>query len=110
MRKSTFELYGITGGFEAFTNDDHWNGWECPLFTREEGLRLVGAWNSQNEDEENSGRGVARYDGEHDRFDFTLGGEVDTFEAQMVEGLKLYPIGAFGWCWEEREGSPLEME
>ncbi len=103
MRKSTFGMYGINGAFQGYTSDDHWNGWECPFFAREEGLRIMEAWNSQNEDEENSGRGVARYDDLSDRFEFALGDEVDTFEAQMVEGLKLYPIGAYGWCWEERE-------
>jgi hypothetical protein len=103
MRKPTFELYGINGEFEAFANDDHWNGWECPLFTREEGLRFVEAWNAQGKDEKASGRGEALYDSEHDRFEFTLGREVDTFEPQMVEGLKPYPIRAYGWCWEECE-------
>jgi hypothetical protein len=34
MRKSRFQLFGIEGAFEAFTKDDHWNGWECPFFTR----------------------------------------------------------------------------
>ncbi len=101
MRESRFELFGIEGTFEAFTADDHWNGWECPFFTRSEGLRLVEAWNAVSD--EASGRGPSRYDGEADRFEFTLGGEVDRFESEAVDGVMLYPIGAYGWCWEECE-------
>ncbi len=102
MRRSTFELFGIEGAFEAFTADDHWNGWECPFFTREEGLRLVETWNTATD--EASGRGPARYDGGKDQFEFTLGGELDTFGAESVEEVTLYPIGAYGWCWEEQDG------
>ncbi len=53
--------------------------------------------------DEESGRGTARYDAGKDRFEFTLGGEVDIFGAESVEGIRLYPIGAYGWCWEECE-------
>ena len=84
---------------EGFTADDHWNGWECPYFTRSEGLKLVEAWNAVSD--EASERGPARHD--NDRFEFTLGGEVDTFGAESIEGVRLYPIGAYGWCWEECE-------
>ena len=101
MRKSSFKLFGIEGEFEGFTADDRWTGWECPFFTRSEGLKLVEAWNAVSDEE--SGEGPARYDAESDHFEFTLGGEVDSFEAQTVEGVKLYPIGAYGWCWEECE-------
>jgi len=101
MKALRVELLGIAGEFVALTEGDHWNGWECPYFTREEGLRLVEAWNAVTD--EASGRGPARYDIDNDRFEFTLGGEVDTFGAESVEGVKLYPIGAYGWCWEECE-------
>ena len=83
MRKSSFELLGIEGTFEGFTADDHWNGWECPYFTRSEGLKLVEAWNAVSD--EASERGPARHD--NDRFEFTLGGEVDTFGAESIEGV-----------------------
>ncbi len=104
MRKSSFRLFGIEGAFEGFTGDDHWNGWECPFFTRSEGLSLVEAWNAPSEDQVVSYRGSARYDIQNDRFEFTVGGEVDTFGPESIEGVTLYPIGAYGWCWEECEG------
>jgi hypothetical protein len=100
MRFSSFELFGIEGAFEAFTADDHWNGWECPFFTRSEGLSLVEAWNAARDE----ARGPARYDIQNDRFEVTLGGEIDTFGPESIEGVTLYPIGAYGWCWEECGG------
>jgi hypothetical protein len=100
MEITRFELFGIEGSFEGVTNGDHWNGWECPRFTLEESLRFVDAWNAPVED---CGRGPARYDSEGDFFEFTIEGETDRFGPEIVEGVKLYPIGACGWCWETPE-------
>ena len=27
--------------------------------------------------------------------------EVDRYSAEVIGGIGLYPIGAYGWCWEE---------
>ncbi len=40
IKKTRFELFGSEGTFEGFTKGDHWNGWECPFFTRAEGLKF----------------------------------------------------------------------
>jgi len=101
IRKSRFQLVGIEGSFQAFTRGDHWNGWDCPFFTRIEGQRLVEAWNSQLEGEDVSERGQARYDGTQNRFEFVLSGELDAFDAKVIDESELYPIGAYGWCWTE---------
>jgi hypothetical protein len=103
MRKSGFELLGIEGTFEGFTNGDDWNGWDCPSFTKMEGQRFVEAWNSQLQGQETSERGQARYDGTNNRFEFVLSEEVETFNAELINGVELYAIGAHGWCWEECE-------
>jgi hypothetical protein len=102
MRKSRFRLFDIEGAFEAFTKDDHWNGWECPFFTRAEGMRLVEAWNALGKDEA-YGRDPARYVVEKDCFEFMLEGEIDSYSAEATGGIELYPIGEYGWCWEEED-------
>jgi len=100
MKTSRFALFGVKGTFEAFSKGDDWNGWACPWFTYPEALRFVDAWNAPVED---CGRGPARYDSERDLFEFTIEGETDRFEPEVIDGVKLYPIGAYGWCWEECE-------
>jgi hypothetical protein len=105
LQKSRFTLSGIIVELEGFTKGETWNGWACPLFTHSQALRLVEAWNVPNEQLENMGRGSARYDAESDCFLFEIEGEVDRFEAEIIEGVKLYPIGAHGWCWEQSHPS-----
>jgi hypothetical protein len=61
---------------------------------------LVEAWNALGRNEA-CGRGPARYEAENDRFELLLEGEVDTFGAEPHGDIKLYPIRAYGWCWEE---------
>ena len=100
MEKARFGLFGVEGSFEGFTDGDRWNGWECPRFTLDEGLRFVDSWNAPVED---CGRGPARYDSEGDFFEFTIEGEIDRFVSELIDGVKLYPIGAYGWCWEGSE-------
>jgi len=100
VKTSRFALFGVKGTFEAFSKGDDWNGWACPWFTYPEALRFVDAWNAPVEDR---GRGPARYDSERALFEFTIEGETDRFEPEAIDGVKLYPIGAYGWCWEECE-------
>ncbi len=101
MRKTRFELVGIKGSFEGFTTGDLWNGWACPYFTRMEGQRVVLVWNSQLEGQNE--RGQASFNGTDNCFEFLLSGEVDRFGAEVIDGVDLYPIGTFGWCWMECE-------
>jgi hypothetical protein len=80
--------------FDAFTQGETWNGWARPYFTFEQAQGILKAHCSQ-------GR-KAWYDEECDAFAFEFNeGEVDKFPAEAVEGLKLYPIGAGCWIWEE---------
>jgi hypothetical protein len=102
-RKSRFEIIGIKGSFEAYTKDEKWNGWDCPFFIRMEGQRFVAAWNSQLQGQDTPERGQALYDGTNNRFEFVLSGEVESFNAVVINEMELYPIGACGWCWQECE-------
>jgi hypothetical protein len=100
MEKRRFELFCVKGPFEGFTTGDNWNGWACPYFTLEEGLRLVEAWKAPVE---YSGLGPAWYDAGNDVFEFTIEDQTDSFGPEVVDGMKLYPIAAHGCCWEESE-------
>lgn len=71
-----------------------WNGWACPHFTREEGLRLVGMMGGQLRfdaaadsfiDVPGAFGGQAQYDGR----DWEIDGRQ----------VHLYGIGSGAWCW-----------
>lgn len=80
--------------FEGLTHGDTWNGWARPFFTFDQAQRIVEAHRS------NGMR--AWYDHAQDAFGFEFSEEeVDTFPAEVVEGRRLYPVGAGCWIWEE---------
>ncbi len=69
----------------------NWNGYACPYFTKEVGLRIVDAMRQHG--------GEHEYDEAFDTFKFVGDFEPEIFDAVEVEGKKLYAIGAFAWCW-----------
>lgn len=98
MREAKFSLEVLGEKcFDAFTQGETWNGWACPYFTFDQAQQLVKAFQE---------RGVkAWYDEHSDAFTFEVEGgetvkEVDTFQAEEVNGKKFYPIGAFCWIWD----------
>jgi hypothetical protein len=95
LRESLFQLDFIEGkSFRGFTQGENWNGFACPLFTREQSLYLVDAWREAGY--------KAAYDEATDAFVFQMAdGEQDAFPGKDVAGKKLYPIGAFCWIWDE---------
>ena len=108
--------------FEGYTEGDRWNGWACPYFTKEVGMEIL-------EKNFNSEYYYGFYNEEHDAFIFNMEddvkytiedlkedfdlckelcekyGYVDIFEGQdiMYNGnpIHVYPIGAYGWIWDE---------
>lgn len=95
MRKAQFliDLYGDKV-FDGYTQGETWNGWACPYFTFEQAERLVQA---------HSEKGFrAWYDADSDAFSFEIeaSDDIDSFSAQEIEGIKLYPIGTGCWIWE----------
>ncbi len=95
LRETSFYLDFLEGhNFNGFTENEEWNGFACPLFTREQGIQLVGAWRETGQS--------AEYDENSDSFIFNMAdGEQDIFLAKEVDGQKLYPIGASCWIWSE---------
>jgi hypothetical protein len=78
-----------------------WNGWACPSFTLEAGKRIVAEWNG-------SDGTTLSYDEQRDAFvyvDPSYPEEPEIYGAETITvngaPVKAYPIGAFGWTWEE---------
>ncbi len=116
LRSTRFstDLTGEDTFFEGFTRGESWNGFSCPYFTFEQGQRIVEATNKAaaewhlRDPEFNTFYG--RYDSQRDAFVFYYKLEADSqtpeqdwdiFPGEMLEGMKLYPIGAGGWAWTE---------
>ena len=87
----------------GWTQGSDWNGWAVPHFEFREAQRLVQLH------QRTYGPESAWYDADDDEFAFILDGDdvPETFPASEIvaEGktLKVYPIGAGCWIWEEVE-------
>jgi|GEM_PF-2057575 len=91
--------------FKGMTYGQHWNGWECPLFTYEVMLEIMKDWNYQlNYD-------LVTYDKDKDIFkiwDKDYGDEEDeedTYisEPSIIDDVKYYSMGyCFIWTKVER--------
>jgi len=109
FRKTYFTIDEEGHLFEGYTTDKTWNGWECPFFTLEVGMQLVEHFNSD--------KYPAYYDANKDTFVFCMTeddnpDEYSKYSSKEVEiesvKLKLYPIGAFSWIWDE--ATPEELQ
>lgn len=94
--------YSIDGGqaYSGHSTGRRWNGWECPLFTREVAEQIL------------SDAGLKfDYLAESDQFrvlnEYAHPEEDPCEYAQGIEhaGVRLYPI-MDGWCWDEVTGEP----
>lgn len=96
MQSSLFSISLLDGEtFEAYTDGEDWNGWARPYFTFDSARQLVAAWIGQG--------WKAAYNEDEDTFSFeeATDGEVEKFPPVVVDGRKLYPIGAGSWIWED---------
>lgn len=82
--------------YMGFTQGQYWNGWECPYFTLEVAQQVAKDFSVFDD--------KLIYDEKSDSFIYSTEdypeGEFDTFSPVIIDGKKLYPIGAFSWCWE----------
>lgn len=95
--------------FDAYTDGSRWNGWACPLFTREQADKVVTFLNTGADEQKAAERGPrARYDAERDayivHFDDGFDDGPDVYAGINVttpdgQSLRLYPIGAWGCTW-----------
>jgi hypothetical protein len=82
---------------EGMTYGNYWNGWGCPYFTKENGLKVV----------EYCGFDLT-YSEEKDAFihtDEDCDDEDNTteFDSTLIDGVKYYAIGSHSWCWHEKD-------
>lgn len=83
--------------FACFVYEDRpkWNGYACPLFTREVAQELLNAIAPEG----------WSYDSAKDQFLVNCdGGGPEEYAAINTEHGVLYGVGAYGWCWEEVDG------
>lgn len=104
MRPTQFKIESLGYEFfDGFTKDEKWNGWNCPYFTFEQSRNIVKNYNQIRRiiGAEN----LARYDSATDAFIFPADDEdeQESFAAIVNNNQKFYPIGAFGWIWEEAD-------
>lgn len=108
FRKTKFEIEN-GNQYEGYTKGEHWNGWECPRFTKEVGLQIV--------EEINTFDSKAWFDESKDKFCFDLdntGEDIYEFEGYNIKvgdggTLHVYPIGAWCWIWDEVEEEEEEI-
>jgi hypothetical protein len=97
LRQAKFQMDYLDGKFDGFTADDTWNGWGCPYFTFEQAQAYLAAHNKTVGGAD--GCKPAFYDADSDAFVFPMDEYDDRYDATVIDGQKLYPIGAYGWCW-----------
>lgn len=93
MRPTRFTIDSLDGTFDGHTQDEDWNGWAVPYFTYEQALTVLAACQKANQH--------GFYDAVSDRFIFSFKDEDESYEAEEIDGLKVYPVGARNWIWEE---------
>lgn len=96
------------GCFEGYTTSNIWNGWQCPLFNKENADKICKAYNNEfcqmRYDEENdcyiADYPVDEYSEKYEGRDYVVNGKVE----------HLYAIGSHEWCWAMAEQEEIEDE
>lgn len=109
-----FEIVSVSldegPSYNAYSRGERWNGWHCPYFTLEEAMRLAAHPHLKG----------LKYEAEKDQFvlndpayanDSTYEAEIFTPQTITVDGqqIKVYAIGAFGWCWNKDDSIDSEI-
>ena len=70
-----------------------WNGFAQPMFTKEEGMRVMEYVNIAN-----NGEGTVSFDEQTDQFIEHYEGDFEQGTPKLIDGVKYYPLGN-GWIW-----------
>ena len=101
----TLDLFDFKESVTGITFNRHWNGWECPYFSKDNALRLVGLFNRHMGMDDNP----LKYDSKKDLFIYDNGqsddyAEYEEYEPTRIDGKNYYQIGAYNWCWMIKRG------
>ena len=87
--------------FDGFSDGDHWNGWACPYFSRQEAERVLKA---------STAIGFQwTFDEQQNAFSVRNINDPEDAEPESFEGIQmdingktqtLYGVGAYSWIWE----------
>ena len=104
-RSARFVVDGIEEEFAGFTAGDFWNGWACPVFTRQVAEQVLAA------SETNGYRW--QYNPASNAFEVRHEDDPEDYEPQIFNGvtvtfedghsIDVYAIGAYSWTWTEAE-------
>lgn len=96
-RSSAFTLEGSDEEYRGWTQWAFWKGWALPHFEFQEAERIIARLHDLG----------AHYSRQSDAFIFKpSSGTPHVWKARVIrvrggKKLRVYPIGAFSWCWEE---------
>lgn len=81
----------------GYDEEYSWNGWACPWFTKEEGLKIAdNLYGYLTFDEAKDSFVMVNQDTTDSEYDYYVGDDIET-----VDGTKhLYPIGNKSWIWD----------
>lgn len=94
MKKTVFSLDGNGAFVGLYDPQKHWNGWAIPYFTKEESIRVLTELSV-------NGHWKWGYNEEGDYFTLVEMENMDgsTWEAQEIDGQKMYSIGGQYLVW-----------
>lgn len=96
FHRAVFEMDATKEKFEGWSDGRLWNGWAKPKFEFAEAMKIVA-----------TSKARGRYDAATDDFTTVISnGEEEVWPAEMISlpdggTVKVYPIGAGSWIWEE---------
>ena len=81
----------------GYDEEYSWNGWACPWFTKEEGLKIAdNLYGYLTFDEAKDSFVMVNQDTTDSEYDYYVGDDIET-----VDGIQhLYPIGNKSWIWD----------
>lgn len=101
LRKGQFTIDDETA-YEGYTTGETWNGWACPMFTREVAEQITATVKAEDWE-----GGTVTFDEYLQTFVWESEGITETtgfsetFDFTDTEHGRLYPIGAGSWIWSE---------
>ena len=99
--RTKFSFEGLEESFTGWTDGKNWNGWAMPRFEFADAQRLIAAL----------GQDAGKYDPGADAFITMMeASEPENWCAEIIHlpdggTVKVYPIGAGSWIWEQEDGS-----